>query len=94
MLKGRYILLCLLDKRKLSSFCSKFGVSYKYVHAIARNENCDPSLKIMRAFLPIIDMSFWAEEADKEFKKLYAEKIDVIIQENGLSDGSDEMSQK
>lgn len=84
MLKGRYILLCLLDQRKLKEVCLSLGVSYKYVYSVARSGN-PPSLRLMQALTPIIEMSFWAEEADEEFKKIYEDKV------KSASNASDEV---
>ncbi len=42
----------------------------------------DPSMKLARSLSPIIDMSYWNEDVDADFKSVYENKIKLIIDES------------
>lgn len=75
MKKAQYILNYFLAKRKLKPICFFLGdLPYKYIFSLVK-KNGHPSTNIKNALLPIIAPSFWYEEADSDFVKLFKNVI-------------------
>lgn len=74
MTKGIIILKALIKKRRLKEICKAFEISYKYCHAVSKEEKY-PSLKLMKKLRFLIPMDFWVDEANSQFISQVKENI-------------------
>lgn len=67
--KAIFILNLIISERKLRPLCKSMGLSSKYIYSIAKGAKA--SDKIKEALKPIIQLEYWNEIADDDFKAIY-----------------------
>ena len=81
MTKAAIMLKALIAKRRLKKMCDNLDISYAFCYRVAEGEK-NPSYELMKRLSFLIPVTFWFDEASKEFIDQVLEDVTKDSEEN------------